>query len=133
MGDYGFFRLGLEGGHADETGLIAERQGELRLSHGLLGLAADTGDQGEVARRRAQFRRSRFGGKFEDGLEEVVLRVADLELGRVHADGESAGAGGEVVTRQGSLVLLGELPVTVERQRLGGDDVAGEEMSAEVH
>ena len=62
-----------------------------------------------------------------------MLRVADLELRRVHAHGETAGARGHVVARQGALVLLVEPAGPVERQRLGGDDVTGEEVGAEVH
>jgi hypothetical protein len=62
-----------------------------------------------------------------------VLRVADLELRRVHADSEAARAGGHIVAGEGALVLLGKFPVAVEGQRLGWDYMAGEEMGAEIH
>jgi hypothetical protein len=51
----------------------------------------------------------------------------------VDTDSETAGAGGDVVARKGALVFFGELPVAIQRQRLGRDDVASEEMSAKIH
>jgi hypothetical protein len=74
-----------------------------------------------------------LGGELEHGAEEIVLGIADGELGRVDTDSETAGAGGDVVARKGALVFFGELPVAIQRQRLGRDDVASEEMSAKIH
>ena len=49
-----------------------------------------------------------------------MLRVADGELRRVHADREPAGAGGEVVAGQGALAALVEL-----RDAFSASGVAG--------
>ena len=62
-----------------------------------------------------------------------MARVADGELGRVDADGHAAGPGGDVVAGEGPLAALVELAVGREGQRMGGDDLAGEEVGAEVH
>ena len=49
----------------------------------------------------------------------VEPRLADLELRGVHADGQPAGAGIDVVAGQGALRPAVELPLLVERQGVG--------------
>ena len=56
-------------------------------------------------------------GELEDRLKEAVLRIADFELGGVHADREAAAAGVDVVARKGPLVALGEAPIVVKGER----------------
>jgi len=50
----------------------------------------------------------------------------------VHADGDAARAGGEVVARERALPALVEAHGVVERERVRRDDLAGEEMGADV-
>ncbi len=47
-----------------------------------------------------------------------MRRIADRELRRVHADGEAAGAGGDVVARQRALTPLVEPAFRIERERM---------------
>ena len=57
-------------------------------------------------------------------LEKTNARVADCELRRVHADGESSRAGRRIVARQHSLVPLVESSIRVEREGMRRDDKA---------
>ena len=117
----------LEGGEGEEGGVVAEGGGERGFAEGLGRGAADAGDEDGV--RGAGL----FGGELEDGLEEVVLGVADGELGGVDGDGEAAGAGVDVVAREGALAGLVELAVRGEAEGVGGDDEALVETIAPAH
>ena len=60
-------------------------------------------------------------GKRQDGFEQSDARVANLELGRMNADRESAGTRRGVVPRQGALRALVEPALLVQRQRVSGN------------
>jgi hypothetical protein len=50
----------------------------------------------------------------------------------VHAHGEAAAAGGEVVARERTLAPSVELAARVERERMGGDDGAATQQRGDV-
>jgi hypothetical protein len=52
--------------------------------------------------------------EFQDRTEEPVGRVADLELGGVHAYGQAAHAGVEIVAGQGALMTLGKAAAPIQ-------------------
>jgi hypothetical protein len=62
-----------------------------------------------------------------------VPGFADFKLRGVHAHGESADAGCEVVARERPLVTLREPALFVEGERMGGDDLTGKEMVSWIH
>ena len=55
------------------------------------------------------------------GIEEADARIADRELRGVHADGDAAGAGGDVIARQRALPPLVESALGIERERMRGN------------
>ena len=102
--------------------MVAEVACDPRLGDGLLGAPGDAGDEEERPRRPGA---RRLGRELEH--RAVEPDVADRELRRVHADGETARAGVEVVARQRALAALVEAALGVERERVGRDDGAGAE------
>ena len=93
--------------------MVAERAGSARLLDGLGGLADDAGDHHQRALGPGP---GRLGGQLQHGAVEAD--VPDLELRGVHANGEPAGAGIDVVARQRPLRGAIELALLVERQRM---------------
>ena len=67
----------------------------------------------------------------EDGFVECDVGIADGELGGVNADGKSAGTGVEIVADEGALVGFVPAAAGGERERKGGDELAGAEVGAE--
>jgi len=59
--------------------------------------AADAANPNEGHTASRVQARQFFGGKLQHGPEQAVGRVADGELGRVHAHGHAARAGGRVI------------------------------------
>jgi len=137
------FFLGVGGGgpgaEAEEAGVIAEGTGGVRFREGLRGAAAEAGDERERTRLRlgASGRRSReprgggFGRETEDGFVECDVGIADGELGGVNADSKSPGTGVEIVADEGALVGFVPAAAAGERERKGGDELAGAEVGAE--
>ena len=66
-----------------------------------------------------------FGGERENRVEQADLWIVNRELRGVDADGEAAGAGGDVVAREGALAAFVELARRGEGERMGGDHGAG--------
>jgi hypothetical protein len=57
--------------------------------------------------------------------------IPDLELGRVHPDGEASGTGLHVIADEGALVTRGPGPVRVQGEGQGGNDLAFAEVTQE--
>ena len=85
------------------------------------GAVADAERAAETRQRAARRRRR----ELEHRTQQTVLRLADRELRRVHADGDAACAGRDVIARQRTLVSLVELSISRERERVRGDHAAG--------
>ena len=122
-----------EGGHADETSIIAEASGKFGFGRRGLSVATNSCDERKVAWGRALFGRDRGGREGEYGAEKIMLGVANFKLRRVHAHRPPAGARRKIITREGALMLLGKTALRIEGERVGWDDVAGEEMGAKIH
>jgi hypothetical protein len=54
-----------------------------------------------------------------------VPRIADLELRRVYANGDTTRTSGDVIARERTLMPFVEVALARERQWVGGDDAAG--------
>jgi hypothetical protein len=118
---------GRHGREAEQPGVVTEVAGEGGLADGLVRPPDDAGDADKLCVggslllplgvRAIEF----FRAEAQHRLEQPDLRVADGELGRVHADGQAANARGGVVADQGALPALVELAGRVQRQRHGGD------------
>ncbi len=106
----------LERGKRQEPRVVAEAARRLRLAHRLRRAAGETRDHDQ---RTARPLHSAAHREREHGLVEPD--VADGELGGVHADGEAAGAGIEVVARQRPLATGVEPALRIERERVRGD------------
>jgi hypothetical protein len=119
-----------ECGHADEAGVVAEVAGECGLRPGLPRLAADAGDHRHRAPARCLMFPLGVSRQLEDRTVEAVGRIADLELRRMHADRQAAGAGIQIVAREGALVAFRETTIAVERKGVRRNDVSGKEMGA---
>ena len=104
------------GAEAQQHRVVAERTRDARLLHGLRRPADHAGDHHQ---RPLRPRCCRLGGKLQH--RAVEADVADLELRRMHADRQPAGAGVDVVARQRPLRGGIELALLVERQGMGGD------------
>lgn len=120
-------------GEAEEDGVITEAGGGGGLGDGLGRAAAGAGDLDEVAGGGGEGGVDGIRGELEHGFEETVAGIADGELRGVHAHGETARAGGNVVASERGLMARGKAAGGVKRERLRGNDVAGEEVAAEVH
>ena len=137
------FFLGVGGGgpgaEAEEACVIAESTGSARFREGLRGATAEAGDERERARlrlgasgvRSREPRRGGFGREAQDGFIECDVGIADGELGGVNADSKSAGTGVEVVADEGALVRFVPAAAAGERERKGGDELAGAEVGTE--
>ena len=121
MRDEGIVVVVLERRQAQQAGVIPGVADERRFAHGLFRAAADTGDLDDLATVVADILIDGFAADAQHLFEQAKSRVADFELRRVHADGDAAGAGVEVVSGQGALVALVELSVDVQRQRMRRD------------
>ena len=116
MGNQFLFRSAFHGGEAEKSGVVAERDGAPCFVHRLgcgPGQSADLGNRAVhpiVDGRRGQ-------------LQNLVVKpgLADGELGGVHADGQSAGPGVQVVPRQRPLPAGIEVAFGVKGQRVGRD------------
>ena len=86
---------------------------------------------GASGRRSREPRGGGFGCEAEDGFVECDVGIADGELGGVNADGKSAGTGVEIVADEGALVGFVPAAAGGERERKGGDELAGAEVGAE--
>ena len=116
-------------GEAEETGVVAKVSEERGFANGLWRVATDSADADQRNRAVAVGAVHFFSGECQDGFEEADLRIANGELRGVNADGEAAGAGGDVVARECALAAFVEATVCVEGERMGGDDGAlGEEL-----
>jgi len=110
-----------------QAGIVAERNRDLRLAHGLRRLSGHARDQ-----HRPLFRAPVTDGplrKAKYRLEQADGRIANGELRRVHADGDTAGAGVAVVTRERHLAALIERPVLGQCERMRGNHQAAEELT----
>ena len=120
MGENVLFRFLLPRAEAEQPDVVAERHGDLGFGHRLRRLADDAGDHhGMVMGRGDGLHR-----QLEHRPIEPDLRIADRELRRVHADGESARAGVEVIPRQRPLATFVELALRREGERMRGNDLA---------
>ena len=116
---------------AHQCGIVAEPRGHRRLAQRLLATAADARHAHEGTRLRSQGIARGLGGEREDRFEQCVLAVPDGELRGVDTHGDAAGAGMHVIARECALVPFVETPGLGERERVRGDHLAGEEVSAE--
>jgi len=112
------------GAQADQPGVVAAFDRELRFIERLFGLAADSGDFEDFAPGAQTPFVDESGGFAEHRFEEPDLRVADFELGGVDADRDAARARVDIIAAEGALVARRKTTLRVERQRLGGDDRA---------
>jgi hypothetical protein len=101
--------------------VVAQLACQLGLVQRLVGRTDHPGDERERAVALARHLRREPQHRPEEA------DVSDRELGGVHADGHAAGAGREVVARQGPLAALVEAPLGGQRQRVGRDDGAVEQ------
>jgi hypothetical protein len=98
---------------AEQARVVADANSGLRFCNGLLGRARQASDHGErpfapaCCRLRRQFQH-----------RPVQPDVADRELRGVNADGESSGAGIEIITRQCALMPDIERALGVECERM---------------
>ena len=122
VGEHPFLTRVAERREAHENGVVAELACDSRLGDRLLAAPGDSGDEEERPRRP---RARRLDRELEH--RAVEPDVADRELRGVDADGETAGAGVEVVARECSLAALVEAAIGVERERVGGDHGSGAE------
>jgi hypothetical protein len=60
------------------------------------------------------------GNRGQDRLEKPVLRVADLELGCMNADRDSAGSGVEIIPDKGALASFVVPPLSGMSQGIAG-------------
>ena len=79
-----------------------------------------------------EFARCRFGRQSQHRLEQSVSGIPDGELGGVDTDCEAADPGRDVVPGERPLSALVQLPIGGERERMGGNDLAGEQVGAEL-
>ena len=99
--------------------MITEFRRHPRLGDRLGRLPGETGDEGN--RPFCPIVRG-FRGKFQD--RRVEARLADGELGAVHADRQPAGAGVEVIATERTLAAPVEPSLRIKRQRMGGNDAS---------
>ena len=77
---------------------------------------------GKMARRRASLSEAEFlPRQFQHGSKQSDLRIPNGKLRCVNADGQAAGARGDVITQQSALPPFIELALRVQRQRTGGN------------
>ncbi len=112
-------RCALHRRQRQHAGVVAMRERHLRLLDGLLGAAAQAGDQHHRPLRPL----ARGAGR---ALEHRLVQadVADRELRRVHAHRQAASAGIEVVARQRALAPGIEPARGVECERMSRNDAA---------
>ena len=110
-----------EGSEAEQAGVVAEAREEIRLAQGLVGRAADAADADErvsAARVGAIHFVTR---ERQHRLEQADARIANRELGRVHAHRQAAGASRRIVAGQRALAPFIQASAGVERQRMRGN------------
>ena len=108
---------------AQQSRIVTVLQGGLGLAHRLPRVAQDARylDEGagvlphKLVHRLRRQRQYRF--------QQPVFWLMQLELGRMHAHGHTAGAGRAVVAGQRALAPLIQLEVGGERERVGGDNL----------
>jgi hypothetical protein len=101
------------------------------LGHRLGRVPADAPD---AQRRRKSLlldARKLLGGELQQRRIKDVLRITDGELRGVHAEGHAARTGGEVIAQQRALAAFVKAAVCIERQRAGGNDLAGLQLGVE--
>jgi hypothetical protein len=107
------------GAEAQQQGVKSERAGDARFFPGLAGLADHAGDHHQ---RPLGPGLRRLCGKLQHGA--IKADIADLELRRVHSDGEPARSRIDVVAREGALRDAIEPALFVERQGMCRQDSA---------
>ena len=114
--------------------MVSEVARQSRLAQRLVCGSEYAGDLYEIAGRSAGGASNGFvrgaGRQLQYRRQKPVTRVADLELRGVHPHSDTARTGGHVVARECALVLLVQPAVLVERQRVGGNHLAGEQVRA---
>ena len=114
----------------EQPNVITKLPRELRFGDRLRRLAADAGDADGPTASGLVARGDGFGGEREHRLEQSVSRIANGELRGVNTDRDPARAGGVVVTGQRALVLLVELALRRQGERMCGDHQPFVESSA---
>jgi hypothetical protein len=132
MGEDRFIPIFPPGTQRQQHGIVPESSGDLGLLRGLGRTAYSAGDPGERTGSGTELLGDGFGGQRQDRLEQPVPRVTDCELGGVDSDRHATSAGGEVVSRECPLPPFIELPIGREGERMGGNDLAGQQVSAKV-
>ena len=100
----------------EHPGVVAELARDLGLAPRLRRAAGEAGD--EHHRARGPFA-DRVDGELQDRLVEAG--VADRELSGVHADGDAARTGVDVVARERALPPRVEAAVRIEREQVRRD------------
>ena len=113
---------------AEQPGVVAVRQGQIRLAHGLARIAHDARHLDEGASPAPQMLVDRLRGQRQHRFQQTVLRLVEFELGRMHAYGDAAGAGRAVVAGERGLTSLVQLEIGGEGERMGRDHLSIEQM-----
>ena len=103
-----------------QTRVVADRVCEFCFRYRLLRATTDSRNTHQRPRVLVQLLIQRFGNQLQHRLVQRMFRIADGELCRVDSDGESAGAGIDVVANQSTLMTLGPAAVVMECQRACG-------------
>src|SRR5262245_13975460 len=94
----------------DQPELVAELSAKFCFTDSLRGVAANAGDTDERSITNRVGAIHLLGGECQYRFEQPDFGIVDRELGRVHTDGKTSGAGGNVVPRERTLSPLVELP-----------------------
>jgi hypothetical protein len=105
---------------------------DIGLAQCLVRPAADSADPNERNAAAVVSAVHLLAREREYRLEETYAGVANGELRGVHADRESARARRGVIAREGALMAVIESACVVERERVGRDDEAARERTAEI-
>ena len=108
-----------QGAQAEQPGVVAERQGQFRFTHGLMRIAHNARHLDEGTRRVPQMPINRCRGQRQHRFEQTKLGLMKFKLGRMHAHGDAARAGRAVVAGEGALPPLVQLEVGCEGERMG--------------
>ena len=110
-----------QGAQAEQPGVVAVRQGNFRFTHSLARIAHDARHLDKGTGGLPQLFVNRCRGQLQHRFQQTILGLVEFELGRMHAHGDTAGAGGAVVTGQRALTPLVQLEACGERERVGRD------------
>ena len=111
-----------------KRGVVAKCRGDLRFGARLRLSSHDARDHRERTMVLGERGVRLLHRQLEHRAIEIDVRVADGELGRVHADGQATSAGVDIVPRQLPLTLFIQPARSVERERVRGDDLTSTEV-----